>query len=603
LCTDAPDLADSTEGIGFPGCAHSAAKPIPRNTRVIRGAPFVAVISRKAAGVEDRIYRSLRTAQERELQSHPSPAAPNPAAAASAPATEALVAHVAPSSHVNPPSSDPAAFRWFARGFGADRPRISIVGTLSLSVLISAGLFAAQMIVKPRHKRSGAEQNVAADSTGAMRLAAHPADDADDSSGPVSVSSRFQHVHAPATRAKSHPTHTVALAEQPAAEDNIAKDSTADDSSGASNSAPAVKTHRHASASRSVQHAADEGDISRLDDEGPSQAVDRSAPAPSAASNQSVSNRDGAGHAAPTPVGPSPVPETAAAPSDHLTVQPNVGIAAGQPGFQATAQPAVPTSAAPSDSASSRWPIVPSAAVSAPPAVSGTVQVSAEASNANAPTLTIVPGRPDSIAATLAAQAGRVPTLSQQPAADPIVNRPMDSPAARPSQPPSVNGLFQDRQDIMPAAAPAQTPPAQAYAAQPIAAQSPANSLETLDRTKVMSFQFRNAPWTLVLAKFANATGLELRMQALPDGTFNRWDSARYTPTQTLTILNAELAKLGCQAKVVGTALCVVAMSPGDPTIPASGVVPASVPATPSSAQLPQYPGVPVSGTAASGAR
>jgi hypothetical protein len=118
-----------------------------------------------------------------------------------------------------------------------------------------------------------------------------------------------------------------------------------------------------------------------------------------------------------------------------------------------------------------------------------------------------------------------------------------------------------------------------------------------------MSFQFRNAPWTLVLAKFANATGLELRMQALPDGTFNRWDSARYTPTQTLTILNAELAKLGCQAKVVGTALCVVAMSPGDPTIPASGVVPASVPATPSSAQLPQYPGVPVSGTAASGAR
>ena len=58
-----------------------------------------------------------------------------------------------------------------------------------------------------------------------------------------------------------------------------------------------------------------------------------------------------------------------------------------------------------------------------------------------------------------------------------------------------------------------------------------------------MSFQFRNAPWTLVLAKFANATGLELRMQALPDGTFNRWDSARYTPSQTLAILNLELAK------------------------------------------------------------
>jgi hypothetical protein len=84
-----------------------------------------------------------------------------------------------------------------------------------------------------------------------------------------------------------------------------------------------------------------------------------------------------------------------------------------------------------------------------------------------------------------------------------------------------------------------------------------ASPLETLERRKDMSFHFRDAPWSLVLAKFANATGLELRMQATPDGTFNRWDPSRYTPTQTLAIMNAELAKTGWRAKVVGTALCV----------------------------------------------
>src|SRR5262249_23369 len=97
---------------------------------------------------------------------------------------------------------------------------------------------------------------------------------------------------------------------------------------------------------------------------------------------------------------------------------------------------------------------------------------------------------------------------------------------------------------------------------------------------------------TLVLAKFASATGLELRMQFMPDGTFNRWDSARYTPSQTLTILNAELAKLGCQAKIVGNALCVVPTGAGDGAIPASASMPA--PASQSSGQLPQFPGAPV---------
>lgn len=85
-------------------------------------------------------------------------------------------------------------------GLGADRPRISVVGTLSLSVLICAGVFAAQtIVVKLRHKHHAADESVAAKSNGAMRVASHQADDAeDDNSNPVSVPSRFRHVHAPA---------------------------------------------------------------------------------------------------------------------------------------------------------------------------------------------------------------------------------------------------------------------------------------------------------------------------------------------------------------------------------------------------------------------
>jgi hypothetical protein len=515
----------------------------------------------------------------------------------SAPAPEAVQGHVVPASHGVGRQTDPfLAFRWFTLGFGADRPRISIVGTLSLSVLISAGLFAAQMIVKPRHKHSGASESAAADSVGAMRVAAHHPDDAeDDNSGPVSVPSRFQHVHAPASHARARSTHAVALDEQPATEENAS-----DESSDSPNSSPAAKSHHRLAAGTAMlgtssRRAPEEPDASQLDVETSTQPFDRSVPAPSAVPNHDASSHEGADHAIPAPAGQQPAPATPPGPADHLTVQPNVAIGSGRPAFQANTQPGAPTNAQSNDSASSRWPLVPSA--SPAPSASGTVQVSAEASNA--PTLTIVPGRPDNIRATLAAQSGalqsgQLPALAQQPPAEPIVNRPMDLPPARPSQPTSVTGLFQDR--------PVQDRPEVAPVAAAIPQPGP-NPLDTLDRTKVMSFQFRNAPWTLVLAKFANATGLELRMQALPDGTFNRWDSARYTPTQTLAILNAELAKLGCQAKVVGTALCVVPATAGDGAIPASATVPANVPAVPSSSQLPQYPGVPVSGTATSGAR
>ena len=513
-------------------------------------------------GVEDRIYRSLRTAQDRELQSRPSSAQPDAAVVPSAPVPQAEQEHAIPASHGAVRPADPHGLRWFARGFAADRPRISVVGTLSLSVLISAGLFAAQMIVKPRHKHRAADENAAADSNGAMRVASHQADDAeDDRSGPVSVPSSFRHLHAPAAHSKTQSTHVVALDEQ------VALDDHAEDSS---------QTHHRSSSTLSVQHPADDNESLRLDDvQASPQPVGHSVQEPTASGNHGISQPVSAEPTSPArPAAQSPSAETVAAP---------IG-ATGQPAFQAAAQPAV-TMNNPAMDASSKWPLVPAAATaSAAPvaANSGAVQVSAEASNANTPSLTIVPGRPDNLSLPGGATTSRMQPIPQPQPADPTPARSAEASTALPGQPTSVYGVSQDRPDA-------------ATSAQPVA-----SPFDALDRTKVMSFQFRNAPWSLVLAKFASATGLELRMQAMPDGTFNRWDSARYTPTQTLAILNAELAKIGCQAKVVGAALYIVPAAPGDPALaPSSAVVPAAA----SSSQLPQYPGVPASATATSGAR
>jgi hypothetical protein len=537
--------------------------------------------------VEDRIYRSLRTAQERELQNHPTSAQPSaaPAPAPEAPAPTPAEAHPALTAHGPVRPVDPIGFRWFARGFSADRPRISIVGTLSLSVLISAGLFAAQMIVKPRHKHHGDDETVAADSNGAMRLAARSADDGDDSADPVSVPSHFRHVHAPARRGVHARTHAVALDEQPASEETVAEDSL-----DTSDSAPAQKqkAHRSAASSGSVQHAAEETDASQPGAvDGSVQSADQSVPAPSAACNHGCSKHNGADHSMAMPTEQVPAPEVPAAVSDHSAVQTNLGSNSGQSAFQAAAQPAAPTNSPAMDLNGSRWPAQPSA--TPPSGAYGTVQVSAEASTVGTPTLTIVPGRPDSLSVPNTAPAPRMQTIPQQAPADPAAVRSADASAAHPGQPANVYGLYQDHPDATAAVA----------AEKPQSAVSP---FETLDHTKVMSFQFRNAPWSLVLAKFANATGLELRMQAMPDGTFNRWDSARYTPTQTLAILNADLAKAGCQAKVVGSALCIVAASPSDAAIQTSASSMASGPAAPPSSQLPQYPGVPAA-AANAGAR
>jgi hypothetical protein len=438
--------------------------------------------------------------------------------------------------------------------------------------LICAGVFAAQtIVVKLRHKHHAADESVAAESKGAMRVASHQADDAeDDNSNPVSVPSRFRHVHAPAAHSKPQSTHATAVDEQ------VALDDHAEDSS---------KTIHRSSPSRAVQHAADDNESLQLDDvQGSPQPVDHSAQVPAGSDTHGNSQHQGADQMIPARPTQSPTAETVAAPSNHPAGQSYGGGAAAQPAFQAAAQPAVTTNNQATDP-SSKWPLVPSAATaSAVPVItpSGAVQVSAEASNVNASTLTIVPGRPDTLSLPGAAPTPRMQPIPQTPPADPMSARSAEASVALAGQPTNVYGGFPDRPDA-------------ATQAQPVA-----NPLEALDRTKVMSFQFRNAPWSLVLANFASAMGFELRMQAFPVGTFNRWDSARYTPTQTLAILNSELAKIGCQARVVGTALYIVPAAPRDPT-PASPS--AVMPAAASNSQLPQYPGVPASATATSGAR
>lgn len=60
-----------------------------------------------------------------------------------------------------------------------------------------------------------------------------------------------------------------------------------------------------------------------------------------------------------------------------------------------------------------------------------------------------------------------------------------------------------------------------------------------------LSFNFRYAPWEVVLAKFAEVAGLTLDLTAVPTGTFNYYDKGQYTPREALDILNGYLLQRG----------------------------------------------------------
>lgn len=59
------------------------------------------------------------------------------------------------------------------------------------------------------------------------------------------------------------------------------------------------------------------------------------------------------------------------------------------------------------------------------------------------------------------------------------------------------------------------------------------------------SFNFRNAPWDVVLSLFAETAGLTLDPSVTPPGAFNYFDSNTYTPEEALDVMNGYLLPRG----------------------------------------------------------
>ncbi len=62
---------------------------------------------------------------------------------------------------------------------------------------------------------------------------------------------------------------------------------------------------------------------------------------------------------------------------------------------------------------------------------------------------------------------------------------------------------------------------------------------------KVLSFNFRFAPWTDVLELFAEVADLTLDLTEVPPGSFNYYDNGTYSPTEALDIINGYLQQRG----------------------------------------------------------
>lgn len=69
--------------------------------------------------------------------------------------------------------------------------------------------------------------------------------------------------------------------------------------------------------------------------------------------------------------------------------------------------------------------------------------------------------------------------------------------------------------------------------------------VKPLGPNEKMSFNFRFAPWDMVLKMFAEQAGLTLDMSTPPPGTFNYYDKGKYTTTEALDILNGYLLQKG----------------------------------------------------------
>ncbi|HEX6984802.1 MAG TPA: secretin N-terminal domain-containing protein [Planctomycetaceae bacterium] len=62
---------------------------------------------------------------------------------------------------------------------------------------------------------------------------------------------------------------------------------------------------------------------------------------------------------------------------------------------------------------------------------------------------------------------------------------------------------------------------------------------------RLLSFNFRYAPWSEVLKLFADFSNLTLDLDDVPPGTFNYYDNRKYTATEALDVLNGYLLQKG----------------------------------------------------------
>ncbi len=88
---------------------------------------------------------------------------------------------------------------------------------------------------------------------------------------------------------------------------------------------------------------------------------------------------------------------------------------------------------------------------------------------------------------------------------------------------------------------------------------------DTGDKGKLLSFNFRFAPWEVVLRRFAEEAELNLSLDVVPPGTLNYFDRGKYTPTQALDILNGYLLQKGYLLVRRDRALVVVNIDDGIP--------------------------------------
>ncbi len=72
-----------------------------------------------------------------------------------------------------------------------------------------------------------------------------------------------------------------------------------------------------------------------------------------------------------------------------------------------------------------------------------------------------------------------------------------------------------------------------------------ANVEEPNGEERLLTFNFRYAPWSEVLMLFADYANLTLDLNEVPPGTFNYYDRGKYTPTEALDVLNGYLLQKG----------------------------------------------------------